>query len=544
VGRYRLVQQIGEGGMGVVHLALDPSGRAVALKLLRPHIALDRDARTRLAREVDILGRVQDPRVAPVLDADLEGDQPYVVTRYVPGPSLDEVVREHGPMTGADLARLGRGLAGALDAIHAAGVIHRDLKPANVLLLDGDPVVIDFGIAHVADDVRITLTGLVMGTPGYLSPEVVEGAEVTEATDWWGWAATLAFASSGAPPFGRGPMDVVLSRVARGEADLSGVDPRLAPLLYAALSPRPEERPDAAEVVEALERYAAGKPPTEVFGAVPTARHTQVIDRRPATVQEPRPVGPLGLPPDVEPWGHQAPVEPAGWDAPAGWDGQGDGEDASDWQAAWQAGPGEPDPRISRPQRSGTLVALLAAVVAGVASWPVVTAGVIVLWCWLARTADRSVTSLVVRRHSRGRRRSDVPLAVVASPWHLVVGALGTVVGLLLPAMVAFSAVFSAALATVAVTGGPSEPNSALPIAVGALFGILVAWWGPGGSGLRRGTRSIVRGVTPGPRSTRVAVALVLLVAVGLGVWSYLQLGAPQWWPWQAPSGIWSGLAR
>jgi hypothetical protein len=281
---------------------------------------------------------------------------------------------------------------------------------------------------------------------------------------------------------------------------------------------------------------------------VPTARHTQVIDRRPAPVQEPRqeprPVGPLGLPPDVEPWGHQAPVEPAGWDAPAGWDGQGDGEDASDWQAAWQAGPGEPDPRISRPQRSGTLVALLAAVVAGVASWPVVTAGVIVLWCWLARTADRSVTSLVVRRHSRGRRRSDVPLAVVASPWHLVVGALGTVVGLLLPAMVAFSAVFSAALATVAVTGGPSEPNSALPIAVGALFGILVAWWGPGGSGLRRGTRSIVRGVTPGPRSTRVAVALVLLVAVGLGVWSYLQLGAPQWWPWQAPSGIWSGLAR
>ena len=538
VGPYRLVQQIGEGGMGVVHLALDPHGRAVALKLLRPHIALDGDARTRLAREVDILGRVQDPRVAPVLDADLEGDQPYVVTRYVPGPSLDEVVREHGPMTGADLLRLGSGLAGALDAIHAAGVIHRDLKPANVLLLDGDPVVIDFGIAHVADDVRITMTGLVMGTPGYLSPEVVEGAEVTEATDWWGWAATLAFAASGAPPFGRGPMDAVLSRVARGEADLSGVDPRLAPLLYAALSPRPEERPDAAEVVEALERYAAGRPPTEVFPAVPATRHTEVIDRHPATVRQPWPVGPLGLPPDPEPWGQQAPVEHDGWGSP------GDDEGVSDWQAAWQAGPGEPDPRISRPQRSGTLVALLAAVVAGVATWPVVTAGIIVLWCWLARTADRSVTSLVVRRHSRGRRRSDVPLAVVASPWHLVVGAVGTLVGLLLPAMVAFSAVFSAALATVAVTGGQSEPNSAVPIAVGALLGILVAWWGPGGSGLRRGTRSIVRGVTPGPRAAQAVVILALLAAAGLGVWSYLQHGAPQWWPWQAPSGIWSGLAR
>jgi serine/threonine protein kinase len=295
VGRYRLVQQLGEGGMGVVHLALDPSGRAVAMKLLRPHIALDPDARARLAREVDVLSRVRDPRVAPVLDADLDGAQPYIVTRYVPGPSLDEVVREHGPLAGADLHRLGRGLAGALHAIHAADVIHRDLKPANVLLLDGDPVVIDFGIAHVADDVRITLAGLVMGTPGYLSPEVVEGGAVTEATDWWGWAATLAFAASGAPPFGRGPMDVVLNRVARGEADLSGVDPRLAPLLYAALSPRPLERPHADEVVEALERYAAGKPATEIVAAVPATRHTQVIEQQ-ATARERLPVGPLALP--------------------------------------------------------------------------------------------------------------------------------------------------------------------------------------------------------------------------------------------------------
>ncbi len=130
-------------------------------------------------------------------------------------------------------------------------------------MLDGDPVLIDFGIAHVADDVRITLTGLVMGTPGYLSPEVVEGAPVTVATDWWGWAATLAFAARGAPPFGRGPMDVVLSRVSRGEADLSGVDPRLAPLLYAALSPDPARRPDADEVMDALERYAEGRPVTD-----------------------------------------------------------------------------------------------------------------------------------------------------------------------------------------------------------------------------------------------------------------------------------------
>ncbi len=119
------------------------------------------------------------------------------------------------------------------------GVVHRDLKPGNVLILDGDPVVIDFGIAHVADDVRLTMTGLVMGTPGYLPPELVEGSAVTAATDWWGWAATLAFAASGEPPFGRGPTDVVIDRVRRGAADLSGVDERLRPLLLAALSADP-----------------------------------------------------------------------------------------------------------------------------------------------------------------------------------------------------------------------------------------------------------------------------------------------------------------
>src|SRR5579885_1651859 len=116
VGPYRLVEQLGEGGMGVVHLALDPHGRAVALKLLRAHVAHDSHARARLRREVDVLGRIQDPRVAAVIDADLDGDRPYLVTRYVPGPPLDQVVEEDGPIDGPELLRLGRGLAGALDA--------------------------------------------------------------------------------------------------------------------------------------------------------------------------------------------------------------------------------------------------------------------------------------------------------------------------------------------------------------------------------------------------------------------------------------------
>ncbi|MFC6703931.1 serine/threonine-protein kinase [Flexivirga alba] len=258
IGDYELIRKIGEGGMGVVYKALDADGQAVAVKVLRAHIAHDRGARERLRREVSTLVRVKSPHVAPFLDADVDGDNPYLVTSFVPGASLDEVVEDDGPFGAARLARLGRGLADALGAIHKAGIVHRDLKPGNVLMVGDDPVLIDFGIAHVADDSRLTSTGLVMGTPGYLSPEIVEGDEVSEATDWWGWAATLAYAASGRAPFGRGPMPVVLDRVCRGEYDLSGVDPRLRPLLEAALDPDATRRPAAGEVLAALDIFAGG----------------------------------------------------------------------------------------------------------------------------------------------------------------------------------------------------------------------------------------------------------------------------------------------
>ena len=195
LGPYRLVRRLGEGGMGVVYLASDASGVQVALKALHPGLAQESNARRRMSREVETMRRVRSRYVAEVLDADLDGDPPYIVTRYVPGLSLDEVVDSAGPLTGPALGRLAYGLAEALSAVHAAGVVHRDLKPGNVMIADGEPVVIDFGIAHLPETTRLTLTGMFMGTPGYLAPEVIEGKESGPASDVHSWAATVAFAA-------------------------------------------------------------------------------------------------------------------------------------------------------------------------------------------------------------------------------------------------------------------------------------------------------------------------------------------------------------
>jgi serine/threonine protein kinase len=283
--------------MGVVHLAKDPAGRAVALKVLRAHVANDDEARRRLAREVATLRRVRHPQVAEVLDADVAGAVPYLVTRFVPGRSLEEEVRVNGPLPAGQVARIGRMLASALGAIHAAGVVHRDVKPANVMLVDGDPVLIDFGIAHVVDESRITRTGLVMGTPGYLSPELIYGGPVTEVTDWWAWGATLAFAATGRQPFGAGPVELVLERVRRGQSDLDGVEAGLRELLAATLTVDASRRPAAAELMAELDDVIAGVT-TSPSVVDSSARHISASDDLTArAVPPPKPVRPA--PPDA-----------------------------------------------------------------------------------------------------------------------------------------------------------------------------------------------------------------------------------------------------
>jgi predicted Ser/Thr protein kinase len=265
LGPYRLLDRIGEGGMGVVYLARDPEQRSVAVKILRPAVAGDPNARRRLAREVETMRRVRSPFVAEVLDTDVTSETPYIVTRYVPGRTLDEVVTQEGPLSGARLIRLAAGLADALAAIHAAGVVHRDLKPGNVMMMNGDPVVIDFGIAQALDSTRLTMTGMFMGTPGYLPPEVIEGQSSTSFSDVHAWGATVAFAATGRPPFGTGSYETIFYRILNGKPDLTGVAAPMGELLAAALRRDPAQRPAAIQ----LRSRAAALDPAALLTAVP-----------------------------------------------------------------------------------------------------------------------------------------------------------------------------------------------------------------------------------------------------------------------------------
>ena len=248
LGAYRLLDRIGEGGMGVVYLARDLGHRTVALKVLRSSVAGDPTARRRLAREVETMQRVRSPHVAEVIDADLTGEIPYIVTRFVPGRTLDDLVTECGPLHGTALAQLACGLADALVAVHAAGVVHRDLKPSNVMLVHDMPVVIDFGIAQGPDATRLTMTGMFMGTPGYLAPEVIEGRPSSEASDVHAWGATVGYAATGRPPFGAGSYETIFYRIVSGQADLNGAPAALIPLLAAALARDPTRRPPAIQL--------------------------------------------------------------------------------------------------------------------------------------------------------------------------------------------------------------------------------------------------------------------------------------------------------
>ncbi|MCQ4201681.1 PQQ-binding-like beta-propeller repeat protein [Streptomyces coelicoflavus] len=254
LGSYRLLRRLGAGGMGRVYLARSPGGRTVAVKVVRPDLAADHDFRERFRHEVEIAKAVSGRFTAPVVDADPDAPLPWLATSYVLGPDLTDVVGAHGALPERTVRALAAGLAAALQDIHAAGLMHRDLKPSNVLLAADGPRLIDFGIARAVDGSRMTQTGVVVGSPGYMSPEQAVGKDVGVAGDVFSLGSVLAFAATGRGAFGDGTTSHagLLYQVVHGEADLTGVPPSLLGLVRACLMKDPTQRPAPGEIVTAL----------------------------------------------------------------------------------------------------------------------------------------------------------------------------------------------------------------------------------------------------------------------------------------------------
>ncbi|NYE46268.1 serine/threonine protein kinase [Spinactinospora alkalitolerans] len=253
LGGYRIVGRLGRGGMGTVYLAKDEADRSVAVKLIHPDLSDDEAFRRRFAREVESARSVARFSTAAVIDARLEGDPLFIVSEYVAGPNLAEAIAADGTMYGGTLDSLAMGVAAALTAIHGAGVIHRDLKPANVLLSSVGPKVIDFGIARAMDDdSAVTRSSQLMGTPAYLAPELIEGRDITAASDIFSWGCLVVFAGTGKAPFDAPTVPAVLHQIVSMAPNMEGLDPTLRELVTQALDKDPANRPTAQQLLNRL----------------------------------------------------------------------------------------------------------------------------------------------------------------------------------------------------------------------------------------------------------------------------------------------------
>ncbi|MER5432660.1 bifunctional serine/threonine-protein kinase/ABC transporter substrate-binding protein [Streptomyces sp. NPDC002588] len=339
---YRLLGRLGAGGMGVVYLGRTDEGALAAIKVIQAEYAEDPQFRARFRREAEAARRISSPWVVPVTGADPDAAAPWLATAFVPGPSLAEAVAECGPLPARSVRVLARMLAGALAEVHAAGLVHRDVKPGNVLLAVDGPRLIDFGIARAADDTAITSADMVVGTPGFLSPEQAEARadELGPPSDVFSLGCLLAYAATGRPPFGTGAVDALLYRTVHDEPDLEGIDEQLPALLRPCLAKDPADRPSAAALHELIVEDTPGDP----AGWLPEDVVRIVAERSAAM---------LALP-DIEPTVAEA--GPAGEDGTAGPDAE-----------AGTAGSGPP-----APGRRRFLIAAGGAVLAaggGVTAW-------------------------------------------------------------------------------------------------------------------------------------------------------------------------------
>ncbi len=472
--------------MGVVHLARKPGGERVALKVLRPHIVGDNEARARLAREVSSLSRIRSKWVAEIVDADPWGPVPFIATRYVPGHSLHDLVLDEGPVTGADLVWLARGLAEGIASVHAAGVLHRDVKPSNVLMEGRAPILIDFGLARVADDPKLTHTGWLLGTPGYLPPEILHGEDATTASDVHSWAATVAYAGLGRPPYGTGPSMAIMDRVRRGDHDLTGIPDALRVVLEQALDPDPSRRPSLARIRELLDPDtdprvawvgAAPEEPEDLF-TVPLAIAAQAG----VTTVDDAPLRPTLVERDPEDWA--APVPVPAWEPSAS--------------------------RAERARRAGLLASVALVSAAAVAAFPYVACTVLLVLVWLLRSGSLTASATGDRQRTRGRARwYDVVLAPLSAPWHLVRALPGTFMLVFWAGGLAVAAALLCYAFSVSVT---------VTLFVSGLLLASSLYLGPGGSRVRRPLARLVVPLSRSPQRWAVATAILLLLALAFGL--------------------------
>lgn len=492
IGGYVLERKLGEGASATVYLARDGAGHRVALKLLARGVDLgerDGDARERLRGEAKALRRITVPGVAEVLDWEVDAAEAFIVTEYIPGPTLAEDVRTSGAWNKEDVFELGTLLAQTLQAVHAAGICHRDIKPANVILGPNGPVLIDFGISAALDQsTGLTRTGLVVGTPGFISPEVISGKKADFSDDWWSLAALLLFALTARPPFGFGSPATALSRVLAGNPDVSGLDDNLAGVFRAVLAPLPERRADFEDLLTLLgnQEDPADAWPTQLLSSPhqDNLAQTRVIP----TELNGRYINPAAVDPDTS-----GVLDP------------GTGQDAHDTA---DFDPENPNPNIvddeldgkndsesdAKPAPKMLPVLGMAAALAWAAwtPWSVVVLGLIasvglwlaaiVGWQWRSRRKILSVPASIVKGLISVLPALAIVTAALAVDWEILNGdALSLPVGI--PEWIPIF--------------GTLVPKRVYVSQLLALGAILIAWWIPFTAPARLGARRTVRALLP-----------------------------------------------
>ncbi len=495
---YEVIAPLGSGGSGTVWRVRDGAGQEAALKLLHPSESQTDAARERLLRQARLVNKVRGSAdrdkgdgVARVLDVEADALSPFVVTELVSGPTLEQLAGNGKGLPLRQVVALGWELGEILERVHDAEFAHRDLKPSNVILSESGPVLIDFGLAQGDSDTRLTSTGLLAGTPGYVAPELLRmvspSAEDWKDGDWFAFNALLCFAATGRPPFGHGQSEATLHRVFTGEVDTAGLDPVAAQAFRVALSPDPSDRLPAGELLDILSQQANAAQglvgPTRVFE----------VQESPST---------------------------ASTDA---WTTDSDGLD-------WLNGASY---KHSQPRRSWGLAMLLLAVLAAVPEqlglqWLLLGPAFLLF----AQVAGRMEAGLVKRRHAwGGTRNSDVAVTWATSPWSLLVAAVAFIPGSL-AALATFIGVGSLGeYVASSISGRPASitafwtwlvaPNqstltSPLVLVLAAWLGLVACWSLPTSHWARTGTYRLTQIAFPSVWSRSAFAALLLLALAGM----------------------------